>query len=413
MTDPIHVQGQCQPRFEALRQLFAANIASGADLGASLAVTLDGEFVVDLWGGWADEARTRPWTADTVTNVWSTTKMMTSLTALLLVDRGELDLDAPVARYWPEFGAAGKSGIQLRHLMSYNSGVSGWEQPVTMADLCDREKTTALLAAQAPWWQPGSGSGYHALNYGHLVGEVVRRITGQSLGAFFSQQIAQPLGADFHIGLPASEFGRVSNVVPPPPLPFDFSALDPASVMFKTLSNPLPDASASWTDGWRQAEIGAANGQGNARSAARIQSVLAGGGEVDGIRLLSQRQDLRSPEPRRRPGAGRAVQDGRGLRTADTRAALHPRRQSLLLGRLGRVAGDRRLRPPHDLLLRDEQDGTRRDGRRERRGIGRLRLCGLELSRAEVAWPRVRSSPDDPAALLPRQRQHDAAPVAA
>ena len=289
MTDPIHVQGQCQPRFEALRQLFAANIASGADLGASLAVTIDGEFVVDLWGGWADEARTRPWTADTVTNVWSTTKMMTSLTALLLVDRGELDLDAPVARYWPEFGAAGKSGIQLRHLMSYNSGVSGWEQPVTMADLCDREKTTALLAAQAPWWQPGSGSGYHALNYGHLVGEVVRRITGQSLGAFFSQQIAQPLGADFHIGLPASEFGRVSNVVPPPPLPFDFSALDPASVMFKTLSNPLPDASASWTDGWRQAEIGAANGQGNARSAARIQSVLAGGGEVDGIRLLSQR----------------------------------------------------------------------------------------------------------------------------
>lgn len=289
MTEPTHVQGHCQPRFEALRQLFAANIASGADLGASLAVTLDGEFVVDLWGGWADEARTRPWTADTVTNVWSTTKMMTSLTALLLVDRGELDLDAPVARYWPEFGAAGKSGIQLRHLMSYNSGVSGWEQPVTMADLCDREKTTALLAAQAPWWQPGSGSGYHALNYGHLVGEVVRRITGQSLGAFFSQQIAQPLGADFHIGLPASEFGRVSNVVPPPPLPFDFSALDPASVMFKTLSNPLPDASASWTDGWRQAEIGAANGQGNARSAARIQSVLAGGGEVDGIRLLSPR----------------------------------------------------------------------------------------------------------------------------
>ena len=289
MTDPIHVQGQCQPRFEALRQLFAANIASGADLGASLAVTIDGELVVDLWGGWADEARTRPWAADTVTNVWSTTKMMTSLTALLLVDRGELDLDAPVARYWPEFGAAGKSGIQVRHLMSYNSGVSGWAQPVTMADLCDREKTTALLAAQAPWWQPGSGSGYHALNYGHLVGEVVRRITGQSLGAFFSQQIAQPLGADFHIGLPASEFGRVSNVVPPPPLPFDFSALDPASVMFKTLSNPLPDASASWTDGWRQAEIGAANGQGNARSAARIQSVLAGGGEVDGIRLLSQR----------------------------------------------------------------------------------------------------------------------------
>ena len=289
MTEPRHAQGQCQPRFEALRQLFSSNIARGADLGASLAVTIDGEFVVDLWGGWADEARSRPWAADTITNVWSTTKMMTSLTALLLVDRGELDLDAPVARYWPEFGAAGKRDIKVRHLMSYNSGVSGWEQPVSMADLCDREKTTALLAAQVPWWQPGSASGYHALNYGHLVGEVVRRVTGQSLGAFFSQQIAQPLGADFHIGLPVSEFGRVSNVVPPPPLPFDFSTLDPASVMFKTLSNPLPDASASWTDGWRQAEIGAANGQGNARSAARILSVLAGGGEVNGIRLLSPR----------------------------------------------------------------------------------------------------------------------------
>ena len=289
MTEPSHVQGQCQPRFEALHQLFASNISSGADLGASLAVTIDGEFVVDLWGGWADEARTRPWAADTITNVWSTTKMMTSLTALLLVDRGELDLDAQVSRYWPEFGAAGKGGVLVRHLMSYNSGVSGWEQPVTMADLCDREKTTALLAAQAPWWQPGSGSGYHALNYGHLVGEVVRRITGQGLGPCFAQQIATPLKADFHIGLPQSEFGRVSNVVPPPPLPFDFAALDPAGVMFKTLSNPLPDASASWIDAWRQAEIGAANGHGNARSAARILSVLAGGGEVDGIRLLSQR----------------------------------------------------------------------------------------------------------------------------
>jgi CubicO group peptidase (beta-lactamase class C family) len=281
------VQGLCAPQFEALRRQFAALIESGEDLGASLAVTIDGEFAVDLWGGWTDEARTRRWERDTITNVWSTTKTMASLCALLLVERGELDVDAPVAHYWPEFAAEGKGGVLVRHLLGHTSGVSGWAERVGTEDLFDWDKSTALLAAQAPWWTPGSASGYHALNYGHLVGEVVRRITGQRLGHFFADQIAAPLNADFHIGLAPSEFHRVANVVPPPPLPMNLTALDPNGAMFKTFTNPIPDASASWSDGWRQADIGAANGHGNARSVARVQSIVACGGEVGGVRLLS------------------------------------------------------------------------------------------------------------------------------
>ena len=217
MSDhPTPLGGTCSARFDPLRELFAAKLESGEDLGASLAVNIDGEMVVDLWGGWADEARTVPWTENTITNVFSTTKTMTSLAALVLVDRGELDLDATVAKYWPEFAARGKAGIKVRHLLSHTSGVSGWEQPITLEDLYDWDKSTALLAAQAPWWEPGTASGYHMLNYGHLIGEVIRRITGQRLGEFFAAHIAGPLGADFHIGLPPSEFHRVTNVVPPP-----------------------------------------------------------------------------------------------------------------------------------------------------------------------------------------------------
>src|SRR6202030_1077745 len=226
--------GMCSARFDPLRELFAAKVESGEDLGASFAVNLDGEMVVDLWGGWADEARTVPWTENTIANVFSTTKTMTALAALVLVDRGDLDLDAPVARYWPEFAARGKAAIKVRQLLSHSSGVSGWEQSITLEDLYDWDKSTALLAAQAPWWEPGTASGYHALTYGHLIGEVIRRITGQRLGEFFAAQIAGPLGADFHIGLPPSEFHRIANVVPPPAIPttplFDPTQLDPNSV---------------------------------------------------------------------------------------------------------------------------------------------------------------------------------------
>jgi CubicO group peptidase (beta-lactamase class C family) len=281
------VHGSCDERFTAMRDLLAANLASGADLGASVAVTLDGEPVVDLWGGWADNDKTVPWTQDTITNVWSTTKTMMALSALVLVERGLLDVYAPVAEYWPEFAANGKDKIEVRHLLSHSSGVSAWAQPVVVDDIFDWEKSTSMLAAQAPWWEPGTASGYHALNQGHLVGEVVRRITGLSLGQFFAKEVAGPLNADFHIGLAPENDHRVSNVVPPPPLPIDLESLDPDSVMVKTFTGPAPDASIAWTEAWRRAEIPAANGHGNARSVARLQSIVACEGEVDGIRLLS------------------------------------------------------------------------------------------------------------------------------
>lgn len=281
------ISGTCDARFRPLSELLSASIDAGSDLGASVALTIEGQPLVDIWGGWSDLDKTRPWARDTITNVWSTTKTMTSLAALVLVDRGELDVDAPVAQYWPDFGAHGKAGVLVRHLMSHTSGVSAWAQPVQVEDIFDWEKSTKMLAAQVPWWEPGTASGYHALNQGHLVGEVIRRISGRSLGTFFAEEIARPLGADFSIGLDPKEFGRVSNVVPPPPLPIDMESLDPDSAMFKTFTGPAVDASIAWTEEWRRAEIGAANGHGNARSVARIQSVVANGGEVDGVRLLS------------------------------------------------------------------------------------------------------------------------------
>ena len=215
------IHGTCDERFEVAREVLSGALDAGDDLGASVAVTVDGEPVVDLWGGWADVARETPWERDTVTNVWSTTKTMTALAALVLVERGELDVHAPVARYWPEFAANGKAGVEVRHLLSHTSGVSGWEQPVQVEDIFDWERSTSMLAAQAPWWEPGTASGYHALNQGHLVGEVVRRITGTGLRTFFAEEIARPLGADFQIGLDPADAGRASDVVPPPPLSID------------------------------------------------------------------------------------------------------------------------------------------------------------------------------------------------
>ena len=211
------VQGFAHDRFAPVREAFEANLASGADVGASFCATVEGETVVDLWGGYADEARTRPWERDTIVNVYSTTKTMTALTALLLADRGELDFDAPVARYWPEFAANGKAGVTVGHLMSHSSGLSGWKETVSEADLYDWDKVTALLAAQAPFWEPGTASGYHGMTQGYLVGEVVRRITGRSIGTVFREEIAEPLDADFYIGLPESEDARVADLIPPPP----------------------------------------------------------------------------------------------------------------------------------------------------------------------------------------------------
>ncbi len=285
----MRVEGIAGDGYEKLAEMLEASIADGSDVGASVAVTVEGETVVDVWGGWADVDRTKPWAMDTITNVWSTTKTMTALAALVCIERDLIDPDAPVSHYWPEFAAAGKESVLVRHLLSHTSGVSGWEQPITVEDIYDHEAAVARLAGQAPWWEPGSASGYHALNQGHLVGEVVRRVTGASLGQFFASEIAEPLGVDFHIGLDAGDDHRVSDVIPPPPLPIDMDALDPDSVMFKTFTGPAPEAQVANTEAWRRAEIGAANGHGNARAVARALAVIANDGTLDGVDLLSPR----------------------------------------------------------------------------------------------------------------------------
>lgn len=282
------VEGRVDDRFGEVRDVFAGNLERGHDIGAAFCATVEGETVVDIWGGWADPARTRPWTRDTIVNVYSTTKTMTALTALLIADRGELDFDAPVARYWPEFAANGKADVKVSHLMSHASGLSGWKTPITEDDLYDWEKATSLLAAQAPFWAPGTAPGYHALTQGYLVGEVVRRITGKSLGTVFREEIAEPLGADFWIGLPASEDERVAELLPPPPGTSQADVRNDTEIMRNMATNPGINVAATKTRAWRGAEIPAAGGTGHARAVAEIHAILANGGVAKGRRFMSE-----------------------------------------------------------------------------------------------------------------------------
>lgn len=281
-------QGTSTEQFDGLRAAFDAHLRSGEELGASLVVNIDGENVVDVWGGYRDAEQIQPWTADTIVNVWSTTKTVTYLAALMLIDAGEIDPFAPVATYWPEFGANGKADIDVRHLLAHTSGVSGWDQPVTVADMYDWEKSTAALAAQAPWWEVGTEAGYHAQNQGHLIGEVIRRVTGWTLKQFVDDEIAGPLGADFQIGAREEDWGRISDVIPPPPAAGN-SGLGSDHPMIRTFTGPVADAAAANTAEWRRADMGALNGHGNARSVARMLSAISLGGAVDGVRLLSEK----------------------------------------------------------------------------------------------------------------------------
>ncbi len=281
------VEGRCDEKFASVREIFTSNIEQGKDLGASFALTIDGEMVIDIWGGHLDEEKTKPWQENTIVNVYSTTKTMSFLCALLLADRGQLDFDANVADYWPEFSAAGKENVKVWHIMDHAAGLSGMEVPVEPADLYDWDKITRLLAEQTPWWEPGTATGYHALTQGFLIGEVVRRITGESIGQFFQKNIAGPLNADFYIGVPDSEFDRIGNLVPSGAGRLE-AGDDPDSIAAKTFRNPWSPATNSWTDEWRRAEIPAANGHGNARSVARLQAPLACKGSAFGVDLLSK-----------------------------------------------------------------------------------------------------------------------------
>jgi CubicO group peptidase (beta-lactamase class C family) len=283
MTD---IHGTCKPEFEAVRERFAQNFDEGLERGASVSVTLHGETVVDLWAGDADGAG-RPWERDTIVNCWSVTKTMSAIVMLMLEDRGILDLDAPVADSWPEFGANGKGAITMAQVLGHTAAVPGFDPVISAEDLYDWDLVAANLAGQAPWYEPGTKGCYHALSQGYVEGEVVRRVTGKTIGEWFRDEVAEPLGADFHIGLPESEEPRVGEMVPPTNSLGDLEGGDPASVGFRSLASCTVTGKEQNSRAWRAAEIPSAGGTGNARSVARVHGAIANGGTLDGVQLLS------------------------------------------------------------------------------------------------------------------------------
>lgn len=295
MTTAIEIHGACDQRFSAVRDAFAGNFEAGLEVGAAVAVMVDGEIVVDLWAGHADAAQTRLWERSTIVNLYSCAKGMVAACVHRLADQGRLDFDAPVATYWPEFAQAGKGSLPVRYLLDHTAGLPAVSKPLPPGSMFQWATMASALAEQEPWWEPGSQHGYHVLTFGWLVGELVRRISGKTVGAYFRDEIAGPLGADFHIGLAAEHDARTAEVILP-----DFAAADdsdpmvkafrdPASMQYKTIFNPpdlfIPGLSNSRS--WRAAEIPAANGHGDARSLARVYGALARGGELDGARVLS------------------------------------------------------------------------------------------------------------------------------
>lgn len=268
------VNGHCDTKLRPLADELAHRLSTGEDLGASIVVELDGQVVADLWGGWRDESRSAAWQHNTLVNVWSITKIASAVAVLHLADSGTIDYHAPVARYWPEFARNGKADITIAQILSHTSGVAGWEPPFTLEQLYTWDEASAHLAGQQPWWEPGTASGYHAQNYGQLLGEIVRRTSGMSLRDYLVDRITGPLGADFAIGLDPRNRPRAATLVAPkstrPNFPADFDSL----LFKKTFTAPPIDASTAMTTPWRAAELGAMNGHGNARSVVRVAAVL-------------------------------------------------------------------------------------------------------------------------------------------
>ena len=285
MTDDPEIHGSCHPEFEIVRDAFAANFRAGMEIGACAAVVVDGEAVLDIWAGTRNDVGD-PWDRDTIVNVYSTTKTMASFCMLMLADRGQLRFDAPVAGYWPAFAAHGKDGVLVGHVMSHQAGLSGFDPPVEAPELYDHDAIAARLADTAPWWAPGSAAGYHALTQGFLQNELVRRIDGRTLGQFFAEEVAAPLGADFHIGLPASEDARIAEL-DPPRLGLEATP-DEGTIASRTLRGTPLTGLEPRTREWREAELPAAGGFGNARSVTRIHAAVACGGVLDGVRLMSE-----------------------------------------------------------------------------------------------------------------------------
>jgi CubicO group peptidase (beta-lactamase class C family) len=287
----VPIDGHCDDRFRRVREQFLYNFATRDERGGAVAIWHDGRLVVDLWGGFADVACRSPWQCDTIVNFFSVSKALCAVACLRLLDRGELDLDRPVASYWPEFSAAGKDAITVRQLLSHQGGLPAIRKPLPDGAALEWLTMVAALAEQAPWWKPGTAHGYHVNTYGFLAGELVRRNSGRTIGTLLREEVAGPLGADVHIGLPASEHGRVAEFRWPgnPAAPPDLSS-DEALMHWNTYWNPPGFSGSHWVNHprWRAAEVPSTNGHGNARGIARVYSALANGGEIDGVRILSR-----------------------------------------------------------------------------------------------------------------------------
>ena len=305
------ISGYCEDNFIEARDIFEKSISSGFELGGSIAVEVQGKKVIDLWGGHLDHSQSKAWEENTLVNVFSTTKGIAAICLLQLIEKGLLDIEKPVCEYWPEFSVNGKENIPVKYLFCHKAGLCGVREPLESGAFSNWDLITSELAKQEPLWEPGTAHGYHAITYGHLVGELLRRIDGRTIGQYFKEEIAEPLNLDFWIGLPDSEFDRVSDIYPskPGPLQYLFPLLtklprfvlpgrakflldfgDTSKPVGAAFNNPPISSNRGMeanTKQWRNAEIPAANGHGTARSIAKLYGILANGGSRDGIHVLS------------------------------------------------------------------------------------------------------------------------------
>jgi len=285
------IRGSVAAGFESVQEAFAGNFERFGEVGAACCVYLHGRRVVDLAGGVTAPGGSVPYTPETLQMVWSSTKGIVAIAAHMLNQEGRLDFDAPVTEYWREFGALGKGRIPVRWLFSHQSGLAAIDRPLGLDDVLAWTPVVEALAAQRPFWEPGTAHGYHTFTFGWLAGEVIRRISGMSVGALVAERITKPLDAEFWIGLPEPLNGRVAPVIPPrptdPPDPFSIRAADPSSLTYKSFNNPAIPPVAFNEYPFRSAEVPAGNGIGNGRALARIYAACIG--EVDGVRLLEPR----------------------------------------------------------------------------------------------------------------------------
>ncbi len=291
------IRGLCPRRFGAVREAFAANISEGRELGARFALAVDGEIMIDLIGGWADRARSRPFVEETLTSVFSTTKALASLMIARLVDAGRLSYSQPVAEIWPAFAAAGKGAVTVGQVMSHQAGLAGFAEPMEPSLWFDRDAILARLEALAPLWPPGAASGYHPVTIGFVAGEIFRRVDGRSLGAALRADLAAPLGLDLWIGLPDKEHARCADVQRPPAAPDLGEITELKRIAF--LTKWASPGGVSLAD-WRRAEIPSVTGHATAPALARVMAILACGGRLDGDQWLSAQSVHEASRERRR-----------------------------------------------------------------------------------------------------------------